>query len=66
MVRGLALDLKPVRVNLAECRRGGGDGSCGEGWRECRGEGYVEVEVERQMALTGRIGRAEDVAEAEA
>ncbi|KAL2842405.1 hypothetical protein BJY01DRAFT_236003 [Aspergillus pseudoustus] len=59
MMRGLALDLKPVRVNLVS--PGGVDT---EMWDVLQGErAGVVAELARQTT-TGRVGQAEDVAEA--
>lgn len=60
MVRALALDLKPVRVNLVS------PGAVAtELWAGMPREAYVEFERQiGERALTGRIGRPEDVAEA--
>ncbi len=60
MVRGLALDLKPLRVNLIS------PGAVKtELWDKMPREAYRESERSMgERSLTGRIGRPEDVAEA--
>lgn len=59
MTRNLALDLKPIRVNLVS--PGAVDTELWNGFSKEQKEGMFRG-IEKSV-LTGRVGRAEDVAE---
>jgi NAD(P)-dependent dehydrogenase (short-subunit alcohol dehydrogenase family) len=60
LMRNLALDLKPIRVNLVS--PGGVDTELWDSWPEQKKKEFFES-ISKAMA-TGQIGKTEDVAEA--